>query len=152
VRHKRILPSQFAAAIPRPGEDAKMQRVRALLAQTPTGRHALEVYDRYGITPVYDPNNNGEWRSDKNQVALGPPGKSDEDTALTFVHEMNHAQTDREGRHAQPKGMSRDDYIDSQLREDAHGERLAQQTAEELTAAGHPTTYNTVTAPSYNNG
>jgi hypothetical protein len=94
----------------------------------------------------------GEWHSADNTIILGPATTSDNDAALTFVHEVNHGQADREGRAANRDTQTRADYIDTQLKEDAHGERLAQQTAEELRNEGHPINYNSITSGPYNNG
>jgi type VI secretion system secreted protein VgrG len=144
--------SQHAVAINRAGDTAQMQRIRAILAQSPTGRRQLEIYDRYGMKTGNQNGTAGEWHSADNTVILGPATTSDDDAALTFVHEINHAQADKEGTSADVNKENRADYINHNLAEDAHGERLAQQTAQELTDAGHPVTYNSSTAPSYQRG
>jgi type VI secretion system secreted protein VgrG len=142
----RKLRSQHYIAPPRPGEDARMTAIRNKLQYSATGRHALEVYDRFGITPTFNP---GGTAYGSGAVNMDP---SRTDPATSFVHEMNHAQHDKEGTSADINDPNRAHYIDQQLKEDAEGERLAYQTQKELADAGHPETYNSVTSPSFQQG
>jgi type VI secretion system secreted protein VgrG len=145
-RKKRKVRGQHYVAPPRPGEDPRMTAIRNKLANSATGRHALEVYDRFGVTPTF---NSGGTAYRGGVVNMDP---SRTDPATSFVHEMNHAQHDKEGTSADINNQTKADYVDQQLREDAEGERLAYQTQNELKDAGTPEPYNSITGTAYQNG
>jgi type VI secretion system VgrG family protein len=140
-RKRRQLSSQHYIAPPRPGEPAEVTAIRNLLNQTPTGRNAMYVYDRNKIQPVigapgvgmsYNPS---DGQGGGNTVVVDPasptPGSS-------FVHEMNHADTHNNGTAPNRDTMSRDDYVNGMLAEEAQSDSLAEQTHNELAAAGTP--------------
>src|SRR5205823_11360833 len=128
--------------LPRPGENANMAAMRATLAQTPSGRHVLEVYDRYGVHANFEPGHGGGFNRGSNTMTLDP-GWGDFNN-YAFVHEMNHAERAHEGRTANTvdnlRNMSRSDYVNGMLQEEAESDAVANQTAAERVAAGqHPT-------------
>jgi type VI secretion system secreted protein VgrG len=135
-RHHRTLHSQHAVATPRAGEDPRMTALRSVLAQTPSGRHALEVYDRYGVTSSFVPGGGGTYNGGTNNVNLDP-GDGDYN-GPRFVHEMNHAQAKNENKTADINKQSRADYVNTMLNEEAQGDVQAIQAQDELAAAGHP--------------
>jgi hypothetical protein len=139
-----------------------MDRIRNILKQSPTGQHALKVMDDNNIKPKFEAGNNGEFRmadaahgQPSNEVSLGPASKDDLQSALTLVHEMNHAEADLGGTAANAATQTRPDYINTNLAEDAHGERLAEQTLNELKGAGGApmnAKYGSMTHPYFRQG
>jgi type VI secretion system Vgr family protein len=136
-RH-RTLHSQHAPSLPRPGEDARMTAIRNRLSTIPAGRHALEVFDQNQTTASFTPGIGGFFDPATNNMNLDPTWGDFNNTA--FVHEMNHDQSSHEGTSADINTANRADYVDGELREEAHGDALANQAADELAASGNPQT------------
>jgi type VI secretion system secreted protein VgrG len=137
-RTRRTLRSQHAKIPPRPGEDARMTAMRNTLQNSAAGRHALEVYERYGVTSSFVTGVGGSFDSTANNMNLDPAWGDFNNAA--FVHEMNHAQNDHEHTTGDITNQSRADYVDTMLREEAHGDAAAIQTQEQLADAGQPQT------------
>jgi type VI secretion system secreted protein VgrG len=157
-RKKRHASAQHAQSIPRPGESAAVTALRQRLALTPSGRHALEVYDRYGVKPSFVPGNGSFYSGSKfkdNTMNLDP---NDPDPEGGFVHEMNHAQGDHEGAtvFGKEKSTSQADYRNSMLNEEAQGMALEGQYAREQAARGtpvaNPPPYTAAYNTAYQNG
>ncbi len=140
---KRKLRSQHYTAPPRAGEDPRVTAIRNTLQQIPTGRHALEVYDRYGLNPTFTPGP-GTVYSAPNGVNFDP---SDPNTALSMVHEMNHAEHDHEGTSPDINNPNRADYVDGMLKEEAQSSSLENKAAREMKDAGLPPENPTVKGP-----
>ncbi|TXG80257.1 MAG: type VI secretion system tip protein VgrG [Thermomicrobiales bacterium] len=141
-RKKRHAGAHHGHTTPRPGEPASVTAMRQRLAQTPSGRHALEVYDRYGVQPTFLPGQGSSYAGSKfgtNNMNLDPnnPGDWNEHT---FVHEMNHAQADHEGNtvFGQEKSTPRPGYVNSMVNEEADGMALQAQYANEQAQNGTP--------------
>jgi hypothetical protein len=135
-RRRRTLASQHAVTQPRPGEDPRMARMRRDLANSPTGRHSLEVLDRYNIPVRFDTSDGYYYDPGTNTITMNP--NMDPDFQTTgLVHESNHGQSRNEGNQPNASTMSRQDYIDASLREEAHGDALANQARREMAAGGH---------------
>ena len=133
-RKRRQLNSQHYIAPPRPGEPAAMTALRNRLNQTPTGRNAMYVYDRDNVQANPVNGAPGVYSPDSNTVTFDPNAPT---AASTFVHEMNHADTKNSGNAADPTKMSRADYVNAKLAEDAHGEVLAEQAHNESRGGRH---------------
>jgi len=71
------------------------------------------------------------------------------DPAGSTVHEAGHAEAHNEHRDADTQTQSRADYIDTQLREDAHNERMAYENEQQLADNGTPEPYNSSTSGRY---
>lgn len=72
----------------------RMDRLKAMLAESKTGRQTLEFLEKKGSKMVFEPMDYyGYFSPDENLVALNP-AMSDEDLAVTFVHEVRHAWQD----------------------------------------------------------
>ena len=125
-----------------------MTAIRNTLQHSAAGRHALEVYDRYGIQSTFNTGVGGSYDPSTNTMNLDPAWGDYNNTA--FVHEMNHGQSSNEHTAADIVNQSRSDYVDTELREEAHGDAVANQAARELAAAGNPQTTPPPNAAAYN--
>ena len=90
-----------------------MTAIRDRLQHSATGRHALEVFERYGVQPTFTPGIGNFFDPATNKVNLDP-GRGDGNNT-SFVHEMNHAQGRHEGTSADASKQSRADYVDTEL-------------------------------------
>ncbi len=140
-RRRRHLSAQHYIAPPRPGENPAMTALRNRLNQTPTGRNAVNVFDRDNVTFVPGTAGQGTFYTPPygaglgNTVTLDP---TDQSPASTFAHEMNHADAQHSGLTPDPTKMSRADYINARMAEDAHGEAIAQREHNELAGVHDP--------------
>lgn len=72
----------------------RMERLKDMLRESKTGRQTLEFLEEKGAKLIFEPMDYyGYFSPDKNIVALNP-AFSDEDCAVTFVHEVRHAWQD----------------------------------------------------------
>jgi type VI secretion system secreted protein VgrG len=135
----RKFKSKHHAYPPRKDEDPAMRAIRAKLQKTPSGRHALEVYERYGVKSTFNTGTGGGYQGGSlNSMNLDPAWGDYNNTA--FAHEMYHAQMENEKTTADIMNQSREDYVDTMMREEAAAKARAIQTEEELAAAGEPQT------------
>ncbi|MBU6498466.1 MAG: type VI secretion system tip protein VgrG [Rhodospirillales bacterium] len=140
-RHRRKLTSQHAIAPPRPGEPAVVTALRNRLNATPSGRNAMNVYDRDNVTPVVGVPGGGTFYTPPdghgggNTVTMDPTSSV---PASDFVHEMNHADAQHSGKTPNINTSSRADYVNGMLAEESHGEVVGEQAHNELAAAGDP--------------
>jgi len=141
--------SQHHAYPPRPGESAGFTAMRNRLNTSAQGRHALEVFERNGVQVTNNPGGTAYSGNPTNSVNLDPARAGD--AAPGFVHEMGHAEADHGGTDANVRTQERADYIDTQLREDAHAERSAYEAEEQMNAAGGSERYNSSTRTTYQN-
>jgi len=146
-RHRRQLHSQHHVYPPRPGENAAFTAMRNRLNTSAQGRHALEVFERNGVQVTNNPGGTAYSSNPTNSVNLDPARAAD--AAPGFVHEMGHAEADHGGTSADVQAQTRADYIDTQLREDAHAERSAYESEEQMNAAGGSERYNSSTRGTY---
>src|SRR5688572_11123788 len=144
-RNRRQLRSQHHVYPPRPGESAQFTAMRNSLNTSAEGRHALEVFERNGVQVT---NNAGAGTTYSNNTVNLDPNRTDSQAA-GFVHEMGHAEADHNGTSANVETQDRDDYIDTQLREDANAERRAYEAEEQMNAAGGSEQYNSSTRTAY---
>jgi hypothetical protein len=124
-RHSRTLNSQHAPSLPRPGEDPRMTALRNTLQTTAAGRHALDVFDRYGVNPTFVPGVGRSYAPSTNTVNLDPTAGAA--SGGSFVHEMNHAQSEHEGTSDHTDDPNRANYVDQNLQEEARGDAAAEQ-------------------------
>jgi type VI secretion system secreted protein VgrG len=148
-RNHRQLHSQHHVYPPRPGESAAFTAMRNRLNTSAQGRHALEVFERNGVQVTNNPGGTAYSGNPTNSVNLDPARAGD--AAPGFVHEMGHAEADHGGTSADVQAQTRADYIDTQLREDAHAERSAYESEEQMNAAGGSERYNSSTRTTYQN-
>jgi Rhs element Vgr protein len=155
-RRRRGLASQHAIAPPRPGETPAMAAMRNRLNQTPSGRNAMNVYDRDNVTPVVGVPGGGTFftppdgHGGGNTVTMDPTSAV---PASDFVHEMNHVDAQHSGLTPDVNTASKPDYVNGMLAEESHGEVVGEQAHNELAAAGDPEpgSRNPFTGPVYDN-
>lgn len=110
------------------GDTEKKAATERILALTPAGRAALEWARSHGVRVVYRPGG-GDYYSESENAIYMDSSKPPEEIAPFFVHEMNHART----RGYPPvKKMSRDEYVDKSIQEEAHGNVLQVKENQEL--------------------
>ncbi|MBV6496341.1 MAG: type VI secretion system tip protein VgrG [Acidobacteria bacterium ACB1] len=134
-RRRRNLQSQHYVAPPRPGEDPRITAMRGTLANSEQGRHALEVYDRYGVNSTFNGGNGSTFDGSTNTMNLDPT-EDPTTSALTFVHEMNHAEEHHEGTSGDIHNMGRQEYVDEMLQEEIDGTVDSIEARNELAANG----------------
>ncbi len=134
-RNRRTLQSQHYIAPPRPGEDARITAMRGTLANSEQGRHALEVYDRYGVTSSFRPGEGSTYDGGANNMNLDP-AEDPTTSALTFVHEMNHAEEGNEGTSGDINNQGRQEYVDEMLQEEVDGTVRSIEARNELAESG----------------
>ncbi len=145
-RKRRQLNSQHFIALPRPGEPAGVTAMRNLLNQTPTGRNAMYVYDRDNVRPNPVAGVSAVYNPATNTVTFDPNAPN---AGSDFVHEMNHADTQASGNAPNRDTMSRADYVNGRLAEEAHSDALGEQAHNELAAAGSPDRASRFTGATY---
>ncbi|TDC08260.1 hypothetical protein E1267_10900 [Nonomuraea longispora] len=111
-----------------------------VLRETPAGRAALAYAKDHGITVVYQGDSLegalGGYTDALNVIALDYAGRTPEQLAEVFVHEVNHARTDGD---PYPIGMDRDEYVKAAIEEEVDGEVKAHEMRMQLAAArGEP--------------
>lgn len=109
--------------------------MRGTLANSEQGRHALEVYDRYGVNSTFNGGNGSTFDGSTNTMNLDPT-EDPTTSALTFVHEMNHAEEHHEGTSGDIHNMGRQEYVDEMLQEEIDGTVDSIEARNELAANG----------------
>jgi len=135
-RRRRNLQSQHYIAPPRPGEDPRITAMRGTLANSEQGRHALEVYDRYGVSSSFRGGEGSTFDPGDNNMNINP-AQSPDRQALGFVHEMNHAEEHHEGTSGDIQNQGRDEYVDAMVDEESEGVVRSIEARDELIESGH---------------
>ena len=154
-RNKRHAGAHHGQVVPRPGESAVVTAMRQRLAQTPSGRHALDVYDRDGVTATFVPGQGSSYSGSKfgtNNMNLDPNTPGDGNDA-GFVHEMNHAERDHDHTtvFGKEKSTGKEDYKNGMLNEEAEGMAKESQYANEQASKGTPMSNPPPYQNNYNN-
>lgn len=116
---------------------ARFQQVAEVLRNSETGRMLLALKEAYQVDVKFEAGAGSRFRREPNLILLDAdhePMKA----ALYFAHEMHHARYLHEGRKAELKVDSRQDYISKKLREEAEGMVVSIQVKMELEAADLP--------------
>lgn len=121
-------------------DDERWKAVQDFIKASPTGQHALDLQKKYSIAIKWQPGGGSYYDSSDKSMVLDSAVDA-ELVALNFVHEMNHAEFDKEGKGAEGKDknistMSREDYVAAMLDEEVKGTCLSIETKMELEAAG----------------
>lgn len=111
--------------------------MKTALADSPTGRDAIKWIEDNRIPVVIGrPGGGSTW--DGTQITLDP-NESNEEAALTIVHEVNHGISDRAGASGNAATQNRNDYRNTMIAEEVKGTVKSIEAKNELVAAGgHP--------------
>lgn len=129
------LKSQHYIAPPRKGEDSRITNMRGTLASSAQGRHALEVYDRYGIEPTFNAGKGSTYNPSTNKTNLDP-SEDPTTSALTFVHEMNHGEAANEKKSGDMATQNKSDYVNTMVDEETEGTVRSIEARNELKKNG----------------
>ncbi|MEU6041107.1 hypothetical protein ABZ801_37525 [Actinomadura sp. NPDC047616] len=141
--------SKARAAVWEARRAAKDARIRKILLQTPSGRWANDILNRYNVEVVYRSRGGTEYFHDSNRVMMSTSrggstpeeellpenALSPEEQAVDLVHEANHVEYDHTGRSA-AISLPRDKFVDGLLREEAEGVARQVEMTYELRAHG----------------
>jgi hypothetical protein len=110
----------------------KFEEAEKVLKNSTTGKEALAVVAKYSIDVKEGTAGGGSEYSASANAMMIDPNENAVDVALTFVHEVNHAKAYHEGKWADPKKQSRDEYIKAEIQEEAEGTVKSIETKIEL--------------------
>lgn len=116
-------------------DDGSFEEIQVILDAIPTGKEALSVWKGYEVKVTFEGGSGSAFRRGSNLVIMDSD-KSPLDAALTFVHEMVHAQHYHEGRTAEAQSFSRDEYVQKRLEEEAEAESKSINAKIELSRLG----------------
>lgn len=115
--------------------DWRFDEIRAILKTVPAGREALSVLKKHDVKLRFEGGSGSAFRRQSNLVIMDSD-KSPLDAALTFVHEMGHAQHYHEGKTAEAQSFSKDEYVQNRLEEEAEAEAKSIKAKIELSRLG----------------
>jgi hypothetical protein len=110
----------------------RVEAIRQILQQSDSGRAALEQKEEYGVEVRAGRAGGGSFFSSSSNSITLDAGESNEEAALTFVHEMNHARYFHEGIGADVESMTREEYVNSMIEEESEGTVRSIETKIEL--------------------
>lgn len=119
------------------GPAERWSRISASLGTIAGGREALETITKYGVKVSFVSKGGGVFSSEENTIVLDASW-SLKDNALTIVHEANHARYYHEGKsgNARIDTLSRPDYINTMIEEEAEGVVREIEAKADFKAAG----------------
>ena len=130
-----VLIGDGAAGSPPAGEAPGMVAIRTLLHGSPTGQEALAIFDDNSVNVRFASGEGSYFDPATNTMTLDT-GETPMESALTFVHEMGHAEYHHNGTGADINGP-RDDYVNGMVAEEADGTVRSIQAQQELENAGY---------------
>ena len=121
-------------------DDERWKQVQDFVKASATGQNAIDLQKKYSITIKWQAGGGSYYDSSSKSMVLDSSLNA-EQVALNFVHEMNHAEFDKDGKGAHGKDknlstMGREDYVKSMLDEEVEGTCLSIETKMELETAG----------------
>lgn len=102
-------------------EKQKIEDTKKILNSSATGIEALEIQKKYKVEFAFGAAGTGSYFDPSSNTMRMDSGHPPERAALTFVHEMNHAEAHHLGLQADPTKETRDDYIKKMVTEEAEG-------------------------------
>lgn len=115
--------------------DSRFEAIKQILEQSQTGREALKVKDDYNVGIKYHEGGGSYWDHDSRSMMLDTTENVTE-SALTFVHEINHAKYDLTGKSADVNALTRNEYVQKMVEEEAEGTVKSIEAQGELQTAG----------------
>ncbi len=134
-RNRRTLRSQHMRFPPAAGEAAGITALRNRLQLTATGRHALDAMQRFNIGTRVDTSDGYYYDPATNTITMDT-SMDPNFQATGMVHEVNHGEAANTHTTPDITGPDRHAYVDGSLREEAHGDALANQYRREMEARG----------------
>ena len=120
-------------------------RFRRLLVQAPAGRRALELASRHRVKLTFRRGGGSEFDPSSNTIFMDTT-ESAGDAALTFVHEMSHAEWEHTGRSpTDARRYTRADFIKKQLEDET--DATVKAIAAKVELKGARVDMSRVTAP-----
>ncbi|WP_285494341.1 hypothetical protein [Actinomadura sp. NBRC 104425] len=103
----------------------KDAKIRKVLLQTPTGRWANDILNRYNVDVFYTTKSGTFYSPESNQIVISnykdvDEALSPEEEAIDLVHEANHVLYDHTGKSPE-LSQPRDKYVDGLHQEEAEG-------------------------------
>ena len=136
--NRRRISGQHYRYPPRPGEDARMTAVRDMLNDTESGRHTLEIYERYGVGTTFNPGRPTEYDSCHQLAEHRPQREYGNSSAVHGARRRVHAQAENEHTGPDITTSTREEStVDRMLQEEAHGSAQESEAKRELEEAGH---------------
>lgn len=120
---------QFAAA------EALRDDLRAVLESIPTGREALRILEKFDVEIRFESSPGSYFKTPENFVVMGWH-ESTEAAALTFVHEMLHADWYNTGLAPNEMALSRASYVQQRVGEETEAVLRGIRASSELRQAG----------------
>jgi hypothetical protein len=98
-----------------------IKEAKGILDTIPTGKKALAIRKKYDVKVVANDAGSGSaFDSAKNKVGIDR-SENAQTAALTFIHEMNHAQQFHKGESADVENLGRAEYVNKELEEETEG-------------------------------
>jgi hypothetical protein len=113
----------------------RWQTIETLLKQSALGTIALDRKTEYSVGVEYQAGTGSFYDSGANKMTLDTT-ETAEESALTFVHEINHAHWHHKGLGADVQTMTREAYVQKMLDEEVEGTVLSIEAKGEIVAAG----------------
>jgi hypothetical protein len=126
-----------AAAAAALADAQKLQHIKDLLKKSATGAAAVKYLEDKGVKVEFANGGGSFW--DGTKTVIDRTG-TDENAALTVVHEINHAKATLEGTGADINTDTRAGYVDKMLKEEVQGTIDSIKTKNELVAGGNAIT------------
>ncbi len=114
-------------------DEKKLDDIKALLRKCPTGRDAVKFMDDQKIPVVFADGGGSYWDGTKIVIDRS---QSTQDAALTVVHELHHARSDKSGTSGNTSTQTRADYVKTMVEEESIGTVKSIQAKNELAASG----------------
>jgi hypothetical protein len=101
-------------------EKKKLEEMKTILDASATGKEALKLMEDHKVAVKFKPGGGSYFDSSSNSMVIDSH-ETAANSALTFVHEMNHARYYHEGLSADVSSLSREDYVKKMVEEEAEG-------------------------------
>jgi hypothetical protein len=121
------------------GNAARWAEIERLCNLSALGRTALGQKTTYSVGINYASGTGSFYDSGSNAMTLDTSETAAE-SALTFIHEMNHAHYHHAGLGANVQTLGRQAYVDGMVAEEVEGTILSIEAKGEIVAAGESTT------------
>jgi hypothetical protein len=114
-------------------DDKKLEDIKALLNKSATGKDAVKYLADSKVPIKFADGNGSYWDGTQIVISRSETAKA---SALTLVHEIHHARSEKSGTSADIAKETRSDYVKKEVEEESVGTVKSIQTKNELVAAG----------------